>query len=1127
MSGLQPPLSPGGRVAPKTLSLGGTAAGGGSKSNGRRAYGYRGGSPKQQHQRHRRHRSASSASSAPSPSGGGHLGHLGHLIPPITHSQSFTGLPTLVGAGPVPAVSPGAASPERRGGPSPSPRASPGRHRRSFSLPRSGLTVEYLEPFCEDDDDEDMPDDELMSARSAARDRRQTAAAAAAGGGAAAAAGGGRGTAAVPAVVSPGGSDARDDGSDDGSDRGSRGAAAPASPQAQAGGRRGRSLTRRRGGGGGEGERRSYSGHPAPRVASRSPAPASPGVRRLGDAVDALLDRRRRRRGGSVGPSPGEGAAYDGPGPYDPASLTDEERHVLAKIIVAVDDRLDHELDGVRDDLDGAEGRAEAARDDLAGMAARVALLEAELVQLRARPLEADGATRDAAREQMEEAEREHQTSIRAIQRVLADVTADGEAKVGALEGRVRDLEEQLQAARAGLAAASERAGGGPAGAGSDDLEKRDDKIRVLEQQVEAMASERYALNKQLSTTKSISAATISAKNAELRKAHVRIHGLKDEVKELGVDKDRTAYLEKELAAMRAEKDYLKVRLDKLVSERKEAAAMAPAPNSMSEEEGEKLRLENETLKESLSRVVSELKEGSDRRPPPSGNSEELDELQHANRALKKDLQEKASSLETAKLMITSLESASGCQANDLRAKLKERNQELGVLRVKVENYDSEMTTFKTEFLNLQQKYIESEKSGREAKALLKKQRSMHRQLRAEIAKIGGTQSTAEGSTEDDRGDIEVCIARDVSSAVKTSLDILEHSQTESNDPPDANIEVDNEVVVLAEKVEALTSEKENAVSKLQKELLTKNIELTNLDDQFKLQKEELDRLRRDSEKARQEYQQSLAESQFEIQRLTDDFAMNTERLVKRENELGVIQESLKVNQSESAVTGYFSDSDDEDDEDNASGMVAPDAAVRQAQITAEAENLQKFLGRGNAPGSPMSAATLERMKSMQSESANWERDRQELSKTIKEKDDALANAKMIISSIEQSNKTMMEDLRTRLHDSNTAIVSLLSKNQTAETMVEQLQRKREEEFCDAKRDREAFGQKLADLQEKYEALLRSRDDGSSLVSSLGTMSHYESSDGRDSSIDSEGKYPSFPRARSTSGELNGSEVEL
>ena len=1088
-------------MAPKTLSLGGTAAGGGSKSNGRRAYGYRGGSPKQQHQRHRRHRSASSASSAPSPSGGGAPGAPGAPDPPPSRiARASPASPPSSGPAPSPPSAPG--RPARKGAAAPPqaqghPRGGTGAPSPS---PRSGLTVEYLEPFCEDDDDEDMPDDELMSARSAARDRRQTAAAAAAGGGAAAAAGGGRGTAAVPAVVSPGGSDARDDGSDDGSDRGSRGAAAPVSPQAQAGGRRGRSLTRRRGGGGGEGERRSYSGHPAPRVASRSPAPASPGVRRLGDAVDALLDRRRRRRGGSVGPSPGEGAAYDGPGPYDPASLTDEERHVLAKIIVAVDDRLDHELDGVRDDLDGAEGRAEAARDDLAGMAARVALLEAELVQLRARPLEADGATRDAAREQMEEAEREHQTSIRAIQRVLADVTADGEAKVGALEGRVRDLEEQLQAARAGLAAASERAGGGPAGAGSDDLEKRDDKIRVLEQQVEAMASERYALNKQLSTTKSISAATISAKNAELRKAHVRIHGLKDEVKELGVDKDRTAYLEKELAAMRAEKDYLKVRLDKLVSERKEAAAMAPAPNSMSEEEGEKLRLENETLKESLSRVVSELKEGSDRRPPPSGNSEELDELQHANRALKKDLQEKASSLETAKLMITSLESASGCQANDLRAKLKERNQELGVLRVKVENYDSEMTTFKTEFLNLQQKYIESEKSGREAKALLKKQRSMHRQLRAEIAKIGGTQSTAEGSTEDDRGDIEVCIARDVSSAVKTSLDILEHSQTESNDPPDANIEVDNEVVVLAEKVEALTSEKENAVSKLQKELLTKNIELTNLDDQFKLQKEELDRLRRDSEKARQEYQQSLAESQFEIQRLTDDFAMNTERLVKRENELGVIQESLKVNQSESAVTGYFSDSDDEDDEDNASGMVAPDAAVRQAQITAEAENLQKFLGRGNAPGSPMSAATLERMKSMQSESANWERDRQELSKTIKEKDDALANAKMIISSIEQSNKTMMEDLRTRLHDSNTAIVSLLSKNQTAETMVEQLQRKREEEFCDAKRDREAFGQKLADLQEKYEALLRSRDDGSSLVSSLGTMSHYESSDGRDSS---------------------------
>ena len=46
------------------------------------------------------------------------------------------------------------------------------------------------------------------------------------------------------------------------------------------------------------------------------------------------------------------------------------------------------------------------------------------------------------------------------------------------------------------------------------------------------------------------------------------------------------------------------------------------------------------------------------------------------------DLQNKSSSLETAKMMITSLESASGSQANDLRAKLKERNVSIQSYRI-------------------------------------------------------------------------------------------------------------------------------------------------------------------------------------------------------------------------------------------------------------------------------------------------------------------------------------------------------------------------------------------------------------------------------------------------------------
>ena len=72
------------------------------------------------------------------------------------------------------------------------------------------------------------------------------------------------------------------------------------------------------------------------------------------------------------------------------------------------------------------------------------------------------------------------------------------------------------------------------------------------------------------------------------------------------------------------------------------------------------------------------LKDGDSSTPPSpaptTSNEEGLEHLRAENIKLKKDLSDKISSLETAKMMITSLESASGAQANDLRAKLKERN---------------------------------------------------------------------------------------------------------------------------------------------------------------------------------------------------------------------------------------------------------------------------------------------------------------------------------------------------------------------------------------------------------------------------------------------------------------------
>ena len=72
--------------------------------------------------------------------------------------------------------------------------------------------------------------------------------------------------------------------------------------------------------------------------------------------------------------------------------------------------------------------------------------------------------------------------------------------------------------------------------------------------------------------------------------------------------------------------------------------------------------------------------------------------------------------------------------------------------------------------------------------------------------------------------------------------------------------------------------------------------------------------------------------------------------------------------------------------------------------------------------------------------------------KELKIEKESLANAKMIISSLEKANKSMMEDLRSRLQQSNSAMHSLLEKSMESEktarkleTELEALRREKEE----------------------------------------------------------------------------------
>jgi septal ring factor EnvC (AmiA/AmiB activator) len=152
------------------------------------------------------------------------------------------------------------------------------------------------------------------------------------------------------------------------------------------------------------------------------------------------------------------------------------------------------------------------------------------------------------------------------------------------------------------------------------------------------------------------------------------------------------------------------------------------------------------------------------------------------------------------------------------------------------------------------------------------------------------------------------------------------------------------------------------------------------------------------------------------------------EVLTRKERELGVLRDSLEVEDD----VGYISDDDDMSDgydnaePDQASSLGQYNSSQVEALATLMAQSESNSFDLGNAQVSN----ELEVMKKKLAEART---DHERNSKELKSGKESLANAKMIISALEMSNKSMMEDLRMRLQDSNSAITSLLAKSMESE----------------------------------------------------------------------------------------------
>jgi hypothetical protein len=399
--------------------------------------------------------------------------------------------------------------------------------------------------------------------------------------------------------------------------------------------------------------------------------------------------------------------------------------------------------------------------------------------------------------------------------------------------------------------------------------------------------------------------------------------------------------------------------------------------------------------------------------------------------SLRRKLEEKTQSLENAKALITSLEAANGAMALDLRAKLKGKDEQVLVLKSEAADRRRMMDSLATELKDLQTVKIESVETG------AKIQENMLLLSEKLEKAIGELQSAtvileSNGSGNDQIMDEISLILSDTLGAIKSSLTAVEngnviasHSDRQPRSFSGVNDLPTRDIMEKYKKMDSKVKSTEVALKKAEGEITL-----------LKLQNERL-HLSKDQEEGK------LRE---EIQLLRNECQTNLETLERKKQELQVLRDSLEVGDGVGYISG--DESDEEEGEQEAAGTV----------ITASQDTLATLLARGGVDmADTVNAAELDKMKT---ELKKVDRERQKAKEALKVEQESLANAKMIISSLEKANKTMLEDLRSRLQDSNTAIAALLDKSMVNEKLSKDLKEelekvKKEKETADAEHQAE------------------------------------------------------------------------
>jgi len=738
------------------------------------------------------------------------------------------------------------------------------------------------------------------------------------------------------------------------------------------------------------------------------------------------------------------------------------------------------------------------------------------------------------------EAKQEYDTSMRAIQRVMADLTSEKEQEQEEYELKLQQLErkydEQVEkvaaamkppppppptpppAANAKTASASASSPSQAKSMSPPRSPASDDKTnnRITHLKAELMEAKKKATEARTETTnvqRELDKKTRRILNLErdikTQKYHQSKHAdevskLKSQIAELEKSNDgaeekallqskgkeinnlrsEVTSLSQELETVRLEKEELEKELQSSVEKMEEAvlqaeaAAVARQKSEAAAEEARKLAAaaEASAAKEASAKSKKNNNDAEETKKIAeelAAKEQEVSSLAKKLERTKREHQDAASSLENAKKIITSLENANSSISHDLRGKLKAREEELSFVKQEAADRKRNLDTLATELRDLQTKQNstpppppppqQQQRSSALNPKLLAQQKALIQQLQVSVtglqsAAVVHEVSSSTGSmdpTNVDRvGDIldDALIA--LQTVVKDSEQILDGDDDVMDNVTTVDSVVNSEVGRHIDSL--IRDDREAAAKELRDENDQQRITISTLQDELRESQEAIKRLQE------QQKRQQLPAGDNEIEMLRaevfglrEQCATNMEVLTKKERELTVLKASLNIDDNDG---GYISDDDDYDDEeDDASQPPPPPNSVTsppRVYGASETEALATLLaaGGGNSNFIMPHQQSTEEVASLKEDLSKLMTERDRASRELQAERESLANAKMIISSLEQANKSMMEDLRSRLQDSNTAIASLLDKSMEHETTtkslrseVEQLQKEKAE----------------------------------------------------------------------------------